>query len=240
MSDTANLGKWYHSTWFLILSSIFCFPVGLLLVWTNKNTAGLLSSMKAKAIFTGFIAVMVIIGISGSGNKSPGSSESESTGPIGKPDQVTFHKEFAQLASRYRSEGNEMKKSAVQREMAAFVRKHIAATSIQNWEGTLRSVGTEEGGQKVYIVIRAEIAGFDIDYRTWNNSLSDMGDGTMIKLGTGVYKQLEQLEKGDHVVFSGRLLPDSKRGFKQANMLEQTTVTEPELLVIFTNIQKKQ
>ena len=52
--------KFYEQTWFIVLILIVFFPVGLVLVWTNKQW-----SQKGKIIATVIVAVLVILGLGG-------------------------------------------------------------------------------------------------------------------------------------------------------------------------------
>jgi hypothetical protein len=172
-----------------------------------------------------------------SGSDTP--SESQKLEKIGSPDQIPFHKKFIELKNKYRQGENEIKKSAVYREMAAYVLSYIPNKKIENWEGKLKKLGTNEGGSKVYITIESEIEDFEIEFKTYNNDLSDYGDNTMIPLNSTVYKQLENLKEGDKVIFSASFITDSKKGFKQSNLVEQSNITSPEFVVRFANIKLK-
>lgn len=158
---------------------------------------------------------------------------------IGSPDQILFHRNFAIFKEKYNSSENELQKSAIYREMATFTKKYFSSYTITNWEGKLKKVDTNEGGTSAGLVIESRFEGMDIEYRTWNNDFSDMSDNTRIKLSQQVYKDLEQLKEGDIVVFSGKVLPDSKRGIRQSNMTESGVVTDPEILVKFSSLKKK-
>ena len=48
--------KFYEKTWFIVLMLIIFFPVGLILVWTNKNW-----SQKGKITTTAVVAILLII-----------------------------------------------------------------------------------------------------------------------------------------------------------------------------------
>ncbi|WP_411822965.1 hypothetical protein [Leptospira sp. 'Mane'] len=158
---------------------------------------------------------------------------------IGQPDQIQFHRNLKELKSKYNNAETEMAKSAVYREFASFVRKYLPGMTIKDWEGKIDTIRTDEGGEKVYLSIESEFEDFEITVETHNNSLSDYSAGSMIKLNTPVYKQLESLKEGDNVVFSGRFVSDSKRGIEQSSILESSIVTSPEFIIRFGSIAKK-
>lgn len=62
--------KFYEQTWFIVLILIFFFPVGLVLVWTNKHW-----SQKGKIIATVIVAVLVIIGLGSNNGKKTNDTE---------------------------------------------------------------------------------------------------------------------------------------------------------------------
>jgi hypothetical protein len=172
-------------------------------------------------------------------SSSETATESPKTEKIGTPDQIPFYKKFIELKEKYRQGENEIKKSAVYREMAAYVISYIPNKKIENWEGKINKIGTNEGGSKVYINIESDIDDFEIEFKTHNNDFSDYSDNTMISLNSTVYKQLENLKEGDKIVFSASFISDSKKGFKQSNITEQSNITSPEFVVRFTNIKLK-
>lgn len=198
------------------------------------------------------LAGLIVIGISlvifglacGGGNSSSTPTKmvdgKEVKVVIGAPDQVKFHAEVATYGSSYFDAGNEMKKSKVYRDLRAFLTGYLKSGAIRNWEGRITDIGTTEGGSKAYVKIEANFEGKQIVYKTWNNQLSDFSTHSMLSLNSPVYKQVENLAEGDNVVFSGSFLRDSKKGFSESSLSEQGTVTDPEYIIRFTSITKKE
>lgn len=57
--QTPTLGTaWYHSTPFAVLSLFFCWPIGLVLLWTNRR-----ASVVLKWVVTGALAAMCVAGV---------------------------------------------------------------------------------------------------------------------------------------------------------------------------------
>lgn len=158
---------------------------------------------------------------------------------IGVPDQITFHKNLKYFEQKYDEASNEMQKSKVYRELREFLRSYLKDGRFKNWEGVIKRIGTTEGGSLVYIEIFSDLENKEIEYKTWNNQLSDMFTNSMIKLNSSVYKQLENLNEGDAVIFSGSFITDSQRGFKEASILEENVVKNPEYIIKFYSITKK-
>lgn len=74
--------KFYEQTWFIVLILIFFFPVGLVLVWTNKHW-----SQKGKIIATVIVAVLVIVGLGSNSGKN--SNDTEVTAAVSSETSIT-------------------------------------------------------------------------------------------------------------------------------------------------------
>jgi hypothetical protein len=157
---------------------------------------------------------------------------------IGEPNQVEFEKNLIVFEETFNKAEGEIAKSKVYRNQASYLRNYLKQGNISNWEGIIDKIETTEGGDFACVYIKA-LNGRYITYRTWNNTLSDSGDNTMIALNSKVYKQLERLKEGDQVVFSGSFIPDNKKGFKEISLTESGFVTHPEFLIHFQSISKK-
>ncbi len=205
---------------------------------------------KGLSYFLNIIVTIILIGIianigenessSTSGN-SDDKITSENTEPkeIGKPDQIKFHAKLKEFKIKYAEQDNELKKSAVYREMVSFLRSYLGNGRVVNWEGQLTDIGTNEGGQKLYIKIESEFDDKEITYATWNNELSDMLTYSMIPLNSSVYKDVEKLNKGDNVLFTAAFISDSKRGFNEQSLMEEGFVDDPVFTLKFISVKKK-
>ncbi len=238
----------------LAFASLICFVVGLINpasfafvpFWKSKNkipTRG-----NTSLLFLGGFVVLIILGAAFSPDKG-GAKTAEGTKPtsetpapvakaLGSPDQNKFHASLAGFKEKYGQAETEIKKSAVFREMVAFITSHVRGGTVTNWEGKLDKLKTTEGGKEIFLTIESDTDGITVEYKTWNNRLSDMNSGSMIKLNSAVYKQLENLKEGDKVVFNGSFISDAKRGFQQGNMTESSVVRSPEFIIRFSSIKK--
>lgn len=157
---------------------------------------------------------------------------------IGEPNQVELEKNLIVFEETFTKADGEIAKSKVYRNQASYLKNYLKQGNISNWEGIIDKIETTEGGDFACVYIKA-LNGRHITYRTWNNTLSDISDNTMIALNSKVYKQLERLKEGDQVVFSGSFIPDKKKGFKEISLTESGFVTRPEFLILFQSISKK-
>jgi hypothetical protein len=74
--------------------------------------------------------------------------------------------------------------------------------------------------------------------KTWNNSLSDIADRTLIEPNSPVFNAMGVLRNGDWVRFSGRLIPDSTDCVREPSLTIRGTMTSPEFIFRFDDIRR--
>jgi len=158
---------------------------------------------------------------------------------IGKPDQYQFHTKLKDIESRYDDEDNQMKKSKIARELRDYSKKYLKKLTFRGWKGELSTIATPEGGDWVHISILSTHDFHFINYRNNNNLLLDYNVDSVIKLNSKVYKQLENLEEGAQVIFSGKFVRDNDRGVLEGSYTEEGWVTSSEFIIIFSDIKKQ-
>lgn len=108
---------------------------------------------------------------------------------------------------------------------------------VDSWVGTVKTVDANGEGKAVVVVEIDE----DIEIGTWNNALSDAGDGTLIEQGTPLFDQALALSPGDQVKFSGVLKsgdsPNDKC-FYTSNMTETMSIESPDYIITFESLEK--
>ena len=155
-----------------------------------------------------------------------------------KPDfanslQVQFENERMSLKTEYKSAKNQIKKSAVfnesRRKTCDFVNAH--GSNFSNWYGKIKYLITDQGGDEVAITIISDEHGLDIEY-----------DTAGIKMGSSVYNQVTELEKGDYVYFSftprsaGAITSTERECFNETSWTEEGSLDAPEFSVEFSRI----
>ena len=158
---------------------------------------------------------------------------------IGKPDQYVFHTKLKDIEKRYDAVENQMKKSKIARELRDYSKKYLKKLTFSGWKGEIYTIATNEGGELVHIRIYSNHNGQGIYYQNHNNTLSDYEVNSMIKLNSKVYKQLENLEEGNNVIFSGKFVRDKGRGVLENSYTEDGWVTGSEFIIIFSDIKKQ-
>jgi hypothetical protein len=132
-------------------------------------------------------------------------------------------------AQRYKAADNELKKSSVWKARTKAIDEALKRRPGEkpvDWVGVVEKMGTTGDG-KAWVVMRiSPIATIS----TWNNDFSDIGDRTLIKNGSPVYKALENLKPGAVVRFDCQL-KTSGQALIEANRLQQ-----PDFLARFKSI----
>ena len=78
--------------------------------------------------------------------------------------------------------------------------------------------------------------GSDISVKTWNNSLSDISDGTLIEPSSQLFAVASQLHKGQLVRFSGSLREDKTDCVRDSSLTLDGSISEPEFIFKFQSI----
>lgn len=150
--------------------------------------------------------------------------------------QVTVANAVIAARSSYKMAPNELKKSAVRADRRAALEAALGdERTFENWTGTLKSMGTNSDG-KAHVSIQSAKGEFFV--KTWNNSLSDAGDNTLIDQSSPLFVTIAELSKGDRVVFSGEFLPSKQDWIRESSMTEAGSVEEPEFVARITDVKR--
>jgi hypothetical protein len=87
--------------------------------------------------------------------------------------------------------------------------------SVKSWVGTINRLETNNEGKGILSVRISP----NIEIKTWNNALSDMGSNTLIEKESPVFMNLFDLSNGQKVKFSGNFIPS------ETDFIEETSIT---------------
>ncbi len=146
--------------------------------------------------------------------------------------QKIFIQKIEEYYPRYLAAPNQLKKSDLRTERKNTINYIMDDLRADKWIGVLKSMGTTSQ-REAYIVI--QLPNSKITLRT--NSTLDF-DNTLIKQNTKLYETISNLEEGDKVVFSGTFIPDREDYLKEFSITELGSMTEPEFIFRFIDIQK--
>lgn len=146
--------------------------------------------------------------------------------------QARFVKIVERAADDYADTSNELKGAKVlkTRDRDACA---AAGSKVKSWVGTVHGIGaTGDGDGWVEIEVAPSIV-----IETWNNSLSDAFDSTLIPSSASFYDRLSDLDEGDKVVFSGKFVPADDSCLDTTNLTKTFNAADPNFLFRFTNVR---
>ena len=164
---------------------------------------------------------------------SPARSVASASGTGQDTSETAFIGAVRQGQNGYAAAGSDFAKGSTRPDRKAAVCGAVTSPSVTGWTGKIVTLTTNGDGNGV---VSVEIAP-NIELKTWNNSLSDIGSDTLIKANSPVYRQLGSLRVGQTVHFSGRLFSDGTDCFKETSMTLSGSMSEPEYLFRFESIE---
>jgi len=157
--------------------------------------------------------------------------------PIPLPDKETAFIQAIQSAkAAYKEAPNELIKSAIRTQRGKLIQKALGGSrNVSDWIGVLNDMETSSEGKAI---LEIKLEGTDIQVGTWNNTLSDMFDNTLIPQESPVYFAASQLKEGDRVIFSGTFLPSDGNDYvKESSLTESGSMSRPEFIFKFKAIK---
>lgn len=147
--------------------------------------------------------------------------------------QAKFQETVASFYSPYRAAPNELRKSKIRAERRAALQKLMPNRGVKDWIGKLTTMRTTGKGN-AYIEIELEEG---MIVKTMNNEFSDSGLRTLINMESKLFSQIENLQEGDLIKFSGEFGSKEQDYLWETSMTELGSMTEPEFLFRFTAIK---
>ena len=105
-----------------------------------------------------------------------------------------------------------------------------------NWNGKIEAI---EGVGDEYAYVSISICK-NVTIKTWNNEFSDMFDKSLIHIDSELYERILDLEKGNSVITSGSFTKSDADYFQETSITDSGSLTAPEYLVKFSEIEKKE
>jgi len=161
---------------------------------------------------------------------SQGSDSSlESLMPEG---QRFFINTISEYVNIYQEARNELQQSALRDQRKNAVSEILGSLVVASWVGTINQLETNTEGKAILSVRISP----NIEIKTWNNALSDIGSNTLIDKGTAVYNDLFDLSNGQQVVFSGSFFPSETDFIEETSLTIDGSMKNPEYLFSFTSV----
>jgi hypothetical protein len=133
----------------------------------------------------------------------------------------------------YKSASNDFGRGSQRPARARELCAIVPGGNVIGWRGQLVTLSTNNDGRGV-LAVRI---GPNVTLKTWNNAVSDSGDGTLVQPGSALYQKLGTLSVGQRVIISGHLRSSRDDCWRETSMTLEGSMTDPEFLLRFTDIQ---
>lgn len=184
---------------------------------------------KKTSLFTWIVAIVLGVWFIGFLSKQGTSPTKHLDKPlVVDPDyQMHFEQARTSKVKAYSKAINEIQQSAIfnqaNAETSALISKNGA--HFVGWTGILSTISTSHGGKDVFIAIDS----------SWGASYKINED---VPLSSPIYHQASTLKEGQHVKFSGTLIPaDDSLNHWERSLTEIGSLDNPEFRVAFDNIE---
>ncbi len=131
----------------------------------------------------------------------------------------------------YDAAGNDMQKGATRSRRAKSVCSAISSGAAKDWIGKIYKLSSNSDGKGV---LEIELAS-DVWIHTWNNSLSDISDNTLIDPDSTLFQSVSSMSEGQQVKFSGMFVRDATDCYRESSMSISGSMTEPEYVMRFSS-----
>ena len=147
--------------------------------------------------------------------------------------QSMFNGAIEKFREAFRTAPNEMAAGAQRPKRGKAICAIVGKGAVKNWVGFVEEVSSNGDG---YGVLTLQ-TGNGIKIGTWNNSLSDAGDNTLIDPDSAVFEQAVTLSVGQAVKFSGKFVRDKVDCVRDRSLTQAGSMEEPEYVMRFTAIE---
>lgn len=150
------------------------------------------------------------------------------------PIQGQFIKIVEDARLEYKNGANDMAKGAARPKRARSICNLIRSKRVERWIGWVVVLSTNNDGRGILSIRVAP----DIHLQTWNNSLSDIIDKTLIDPHSKVFETAASMKKGDFVKFSGSFVSGEADCIGEQSVTLSGSINDPEFTFRFSELVK--
>ena len=150
-------------------------------------------------------------------------------------DEAKFIQSIQKGQEANKAAANDMQKGGARAAREKELCSLLTLLSISDWVGDVYSVSSNTDGKGVLAVTIAP----DVYVKTWNNSLSDYTDGTLIDPSSALFGKASQLKEGQKIKFSGSLFRergDAIGCLRESSLTLEGKLSEPEFVFRFSDV----
>jgi hypothetical protein len=147
--------------------------------------------------------------------------------------QLSVESQFINIVSAAQKEGadaNDMKVALIKSKRDKKLCQLLANLNIKDWIGNVKSIYTSNIGEGVLAVTIAE------DITLTNENFSGQGTYTMLKPNSALFKTASNLNGGQRIKFSGKLISDKESCVSEAANSMAGQLSDPEFILKFNSI----
>lgn len=149
-------------------------------------------------------------------------------------DQARFIAAITQARSQFASAANELAAGGIRNSRQQAICSALQGPQANGWVAKIAHQSTNGDGKGV---ITLELAP-GLHVSTWNNSLSDFSDKTLIDPDTKLFKSLATMKRGDTVRFSGGFFPSNVDCVGEQSVTLAGSMKSPVFTMRFSSIRK--
>jgi hypothetical protein len=230
---------------FVALAAVVTGLAGLISIIVPLRFVGIKSRLRGLGVLGASFVALIIAAVqlapennrAGAGSTAPTSpAQSVAAAPaeVRPYDQDNFIKITERARDDYRAADTEFKKGATRPARAKTLCQSKGNKDVNNWIGKVTTLTTNGDGKGVIEVRISD----HVTLKTWNNSLSDIADNTLVEPGSNVFSQLGELRQGDKVKFSGRFSSSRTDCFQESSMTLHGSMSDPGFILRFRSVEK--
>jgi hypothetical protein len=177
--------------------------------------------------------VITAIGLS-SGQKetSDKAAADKAIAEMMSPSERDFITTLKYTRQQYNAGANDMAKGAIRPARKTALCNFLVGLEATNWVGKIAKLSTNNDGRGVLAIS----IGDDMQVKTWNNALSDIGDHTLIDPSSNLYRRALNLQTGQIVSFSGHFFRNDTDCIQETSLSMSGSMQEPEFLFQFSDV----
>ena len=234
-----GLGVWLAIDLLTILRGRFTDSNGLIIPNSSKAPSWIVSVIMVLAISTRLGHHYISESSASTTDSTPDRAPTaDSAAAIAIPaEEKAFIEIVRGYITSYGDAANELKKSAVRVSRKQKLQELVSTLEFKGWIGRIDEMTTTSKGNAALSI---KLSNGSLMLQTYNNELSDLGDDTLIPINSDLFNRVANLKTGMTVKVSGNFLADDQDFIKEGSITEEGSMTEPEFIVKFTQVEPAQ
>jgi len=149
-------------------------------------------------------------------------------------DQDVFTQIIEEENIKYINANNNIIRTEIRESRKNKIKELLQEMHIKNWIGTIENIDTLGDGD---VILSITLINSNIILKTWNNILSDLLHGSIIKKKSNLYNQIRVLSHGDEVNLTGHFFSGDLDHVYEISLTEEGSMNQPEFIFKFKDIQ---